>query len=319
MDIRDRRGLMAAADEALACAPDHRKLVLLSTGAAAVVSLLVSLLNFLLAGQIAETGGLAGLGLRSALSTVQSVLSMAVSFVLPFWALGYTAAVLKLARREQTSYGVLFTGFRRFFPALRLLLLKGLLYMALCMVCIYAGSMVLSLTPLATPLYALLLPLMEAGSEQAMMEAFNAIDPDVLTRAMLPMLIGSGVLCLAVCIPVSYRLRMADMRMMDDAPCGALAAMLISSHIMKGNCRALFKLDLRFWWFYLGEALVAALAWSDVLLPTLGIALPVSADGVFFLSYTLSLGLQLGLHVYARNRIQVTYATVYDSLLPQRQ
>ena len=319
MDIRDRRGLKAAADEALTCAPDHRKLVLVSTGAVAVVSLLVSFLNLLLAEQIAGTGGLAGMGLRSVLSTVQSVLSMALSIALPFWALGYTAAVLKLARREQATIDVLLTGFRRFFPVLRLLLLKGVLYCALCMVCIYVGCMVLAMTPLALPLYELLLPLMEASSEQAMLEAFYAIDQNALTQAMLPMLLLSGVVCIVVCIPVSYRLRMADLRMMDEEKCGALAAMLTSNRMMKGNCVALFKLDLSFWWFYLGELLVAVLAWCDVLLPMLGITLPMSEEGVYFLFYALALGLQVALYAFARNRVEVTYATVYDALLPKEQ
>lgn len=316
MDIRDRRGLLAHAGEALDCAPNHRRLVLLSTGAAAAVSLLVSFLNFILAGQIDQTGGLSGIGLRSVLSTVQSVLSLVVNFALPFWALGYTRAMLCIGRKEVVSDGVLLEGFRRFKPALRLFLLQGLVYFLVCMLCINIGSMLFSMTPLAEPAYALLEPLLSLETEEAMMEAMYALDTNVVMQAMAPMLIGCGVLCVIGCIPVSYRLRMSTYYIMDAPQGGALAAMLTSNRMMKGNCRALFKLDLGFWWFYLCEALIAALAWCDELLPALGVTLPVSADGAYFLFYALALGLQLGLYALARNRIEVTYARVYDILLP---
>ena len=59
MSIRDYRGIKASALEALSVAPNHKKLVLLSTGAAAVLSLTATVLSFILEGQIADTGGLA--------------------------------------------------------------------------------------------------------------------------------------------------------------------------------------------------------------------------------------------------------------------
>ena len=316
MDIRDRRGLLAHADEALGCAPNHRRLVLLSTGAAAVVSLLVSFLNFILAGQIDQTGGLAGIGLRSALSTAQSVLSMVVSFALPFWALGYTRAMLCISRKETVSDGVLLEGFRRFKSALSLFLLQGLVYFLVCMLCVNIGSILFSMTPLAEPAYDLLVPLMSLETEEAMIEAMNALDMQVMLQAMAPMLIGCGVLCIIGCIPVFYRLRMSAYYIMDAPKGGALVAMLTSNRMMKGNCWALFRLDLHFWWFYAAEALIAGLAWCDVLLPALGIGLPFSEDVGYFLFYALSLGLQLVLYAYARNRMEVTYAKVYDTLLP---
>lgn len=316
MDIRDRRGLLAHADEALGCAPNHRRLVLLSTGAAAVVSLLVSLLNFMLAGQIDQTGGLAGIGMRSALSTAQNVLSIVVSFALPFWALGYTRAMLCISRKESVSDGVLLEGFRRFKMALSLFLLQGLLYFLVCMLCVNIGSILFSMTPLAEPAYELFASLLTLESEEAIMDAMYAMDLNVVLRAMAPMLIGCGVLCIIGCIPVSYRLRMGAYCIMDTPKGGALMAMLTSNRMMKGNCWALFKLDLQFWWFYAAEALIAALAWCDVLLPALGIALPFSEDVAYFLFYALSLGLQVVLYLVARNRIEVAYAKVYDTLLP---
>ena len=75
MDPHDRRALKSAARESLAAAPyDPRKLILLHTGVTIAVSLIGTILNFVLSKQIENTGGLGGMGLRSMLSTVQSVL-----------------------------------------------------------------------------------------------------------------------------------------------------------------------------------------------------------------------------------------------------
>lgn len=309
MSIQNRHALKAAAGEALAAAPGHQKLVLISAGAAAALSLAVSALNFILQGQIAGTGGLGGLGLRSVLSTVQSLLSLAMTLVLPFWSLGYVSAVLKLSRGEGASPDTLLDGFRRLGPALRLLLLTEVLYIVLGVVCVNAGSVLFSLTPLVRPLYDLMLPMLTDPN------ALEALDTGALLEAAAPMLIGCLVLFAAVAIPLSYRLRMARLRLMDDPGAGAFAALRSSSRMMKGSCLQLLRLDLSFWWFYLAEAAVMVLGYGDVLIPALGISLPMASDAAYFLFYVLGLLAQLGLYLFARNRVEVTYAKAYDALL----
>ena len=64
---------------------DTQKLTLLHTGAALAVSLVLTLLNLLLNRQIDTTGGLAGIGTRSVLELLQSVLSLGSSIAIPFW------------------------------------------------------------------------------------------------------------------------------------------------------------------------------------------------------------------------------------------
>ena len=76
MDIRDRRGLKQWAAQRLDQADNARRLVLIWSVASAVISLLASFLSFLLDTQIEQTGGLSGIGLRSVLTTAQSLLSM---------------------------------------------------------------------------------------------------------------------------------------------------------------------------------------------------------------------------------------------------
>lgn len=311
MNIRDRRSLKAAARESLGAAPGHRRLILISAGAAAALSLMVSLLSYLLDGQIAQTGGLDGMGLRSILSTAQSLLSMGIGVALPFWSLGYISATLKLARKEPAEPAALLEGFRRFWPALRLLLSQQLIYIGVVLLCIYVGGAVLSFTPLAAPLYEVMLPVMEGLSAGA--------EPDAATLeqvmdAMVPIAIGVAVLSIAALIPVAYRLRMAQLRLMDRG-CGAMAALRDSSRMMRGNCFALFRLDLSFWWFYAVQALAVLLGYGDVLLAAAGVTLPISDGAAYFLFYAAGLLMQLLLSWYAQNFVEVTYAKAYDALL----
>ena len=64
-----------------------RKLALISQGALLGVNLLLCVLEVLLETVINESGGLSGMGLRSALSTVTTMYSLAISFLSPFWSI----------------------------------------------------------------------------------------------------------------------------------------------------------------------------------------------------------------------------------------
>jgi len=307
--------LKIGAGQALGAAPGHKRLVLISAGVSAGASLLVALLGFLLDTGIAQTGGLSGMGLRSLLTTAQSLLSMALSLLLPFWEAGYTAAMLAVAKAQRPDTDTLLTGFRRFGPLLRLQLLTGLLTFGITVLCANIGAVLLSLTPLAAPMYEQMLPLMEQGSFDP-----TAIDPAAMEAVMeagMPVIWATSALCVAALIPVSYFLRLATVRLLDAPKQGARAALLVSYQLMRGNCLRLFKLDLSFWWFYLGQLAVLLLSSCDVLLPALGIRLPFDGTVAFFAFYALGLGLQLALFYLCRNRVEVTYARFYLDLLPK--
>lgn len=298
--------LRARAADALTHAPGHRRLVLISAGLSTLLALLVSGLNMLLDSGIATTGGLAGLGMRSILTTAQSLLTLATSVALPFWMLGYTSVSLKLAKGEPARKQDLLNGFRYFFPALRLLLMLEVLFIGLFIACIYLGSMLLSMTPLGFGLYQTVLPVLMAGGDPA------SLDPEALMQAMAPVFIGCAVIYGVVAILLYYRLRMAQLALMDDPKAGAGKALMTSIRMTKGNCKALFRLDLSFWWFYVLEALLAVIAYGDLLLPYLGIEM--NATAAYFVFYVLSLGLQLLLYYRVKNPISVTYAHAYLSL-----
>lgn len=310
MDIRNRHGLKAAAADALSAAPDHRKLILLWAGLSTALPLLASVLNFILEFQIADTGGLSGIGLRSVLSTIQSLLSMSTSVLMPFWTLGYIGVSLRFARKEAAGYPCLLDGFRHFGPALRLILLELAIYAIICFICVQIGSTVLSFTPLADPVYQVL------DSSQQMLLS-GVIDESVLlamTQAMIPILVICGILCVAVLIPVMYRLRLTRLIIMDTPRCGALFAVRESLRLMRRNCLQLLRLDLSFWWYYLAQVLLSVLCYGDVILPMLGISLPFSQNTAYFIFYIAALLAQLVLLYYFSARLQTTYALFYDTL-----
>lgn len=311
MDIRDCRRLKTAAAETLSHYPGEKQLVLIWAGVTAALSVIVSLLNVYLDSLIGQTGGLSGIGLRSALSTLQSVLSVGSGLLLPFWSFGYLAAMLRIARKQSAPPATLLHGFRIFGPVLRLVFLRYLILIGLWIGCLYGGVLLLSFTPLANPVNQLLLEyesiLIYGIPDDAMLAA--------MVQAMMPIFIGCCILSIAVILPVFYKLRLADYLLLDDPRMGGMMALRLSSRLMRKNRFSLLKLDLSFWWFYLAQVLIAALGYADLFLPELGIQLPMSDDIAAFVFYFVTIPAQLVLFWLCRNRVQVTYALFYEELL----
>lgn len=311
MAFRDRQTLKETARQRLAgAAYDPQKLMLVYVGASSLVMLLVTGLNFLLTEQIAGTGGLSGLGMRSVLETAIEVLQMAANLVLPFWTMGYLACVLKIVRGQHFDLGDLLTGFRHFAPVLRLNFLYGLQFFLLAFLCFYPSALLFSVTPLAAPLMEILEPLAQSGTELVLDDATLA----AATEAMMPMFAVYIVVFLAVAAPRFYSYRMAFYALLDNPDAGARAALRRSTLMMRGRRLDMFKLDASFWWFYVLDGLTVALCYGDTILTMLGVQLPISADAAYFLFYVLYLAAQLGLYVWARNRVECTYAAGYDAL-----
>ena len=310
MDIRNRRGLKAAAADALCHAPGHRRLVLVWAGISAVASLLVTFVSFVLDNEIQGTGGLDGIGLRSALSTVQSVLRVLLSAAIPFWNLGYLRSVLGISRQERVYGSTLLAGFHRFGPALRLELLRGFLYVLAIIVGFNAGSIILSFTPLAGPVNDFL----AANEDMLLSGTLDEAVMDAAVTAIIPMFIGCAVVCVIALLPVFYRMRLASLRIIDEPRCGAIAAAVESNRMMRRNCLALFRLDLSFWWYYLAQALLLVVFYGDMILTALGIPMPFSDDVAFFLFYLAATAAQVVLLYFCSNKVKVTYAKFYDAL-----
>lgn len=314
MDLRDRRGLKEAADRALArAAYEPRKLMLVYTGATAVLMLLVTALNFILQSQIAGTGGLGGLGLRSMLETAAQVLQLGTNLIVPFWTMGYAACVLRIIRGQRFDLTTMLDGFRSFGPVLRLTLLRSLYFLMIAMVCLYPSMMIFLWTPLAEPFLEIMEPYMEVTGDGTSI----LLEDAVLTAAsetLMPAVVIYVVLFLILAAPKFYSFRMADFALMDDPKAGAMMALRRSTAMMKGSRISLLKLDASFWWFYLLDALLMALLYGDVLLTMMGVTLPFGADTAYFVFYVLYLAAQLGLYVWVRNKVECTYAAGYEIL-----
>ena len=322
MDLLDRRGLKNAAGDALARASRNpKRIILIHTAVSLGIMLLVAVLDYVLSGQIENTGGLSGLGTRSVLTTVQSILQMVQMAVLPFWEIGYLYAAMKMAVKEPAEPGTLLEGFRHFGPLFRVMLLKGLIFLVLGFVCTYVATQIFVMTPLSTPMLEAMAPvlndptLMEsAAGEEALMQVVD----QALDDAMLPLLIITGILLCLVYIPISYRLRLVNYSVLENPREGALVAFRRSFRLMRGNCLEMFLLDLSFWWYYLLQILINLVCYGDLILSLAGVSLPWSGELSFFLFYILALAGQFVLYFLARNKVEVTYVTAYHVLSPYR-
>lgn len=310
MDIRDRRGLKTAAGETLTGgSSDPKKLILIYTGATLALSLVLSVLDFILEEQIGGTGGLSGMGLRAILSTMQSMLQLAQMVLIPFWQIGWLFVALRLCRGERAEPGDLLEGFRRFFPVLRLYLLQGVLYVGIAMACSYFASIIFMMTPWSEPLVNVMMQLMESGDPTAMEAAIE----EAAVEVIVPMVTIFAVIFLAAAAPFFYRFRMAKYLLMDGES-RAMKVMRESWRMMKGNAIALLKLDISFWWFYVLDLLVTVVAYLDVILPAVGVTLPWSSTATYFGALVLYSGFQLLLYWQCKTQVDVTYAKAYEAL-----
>lgn len=323
MDIKNPNSIKQTAASCLGAASyNPRRLVLIHSGIAFAFTLLLTLINFIVNRQIAGTGGLSGMGLRSILSTVQMVLQYASTLLMPFWQIGFAAAALAMARKESFGPKIVTKGFQRFPSVLGMLVAEGVVTIAVAFACVYLCSAVFMFTPMAQPFMEILTPALEDST--ILSGGTIYLDDATLNAAMgamTPVLIMFVVLYLVVMIPVSYHFRMADFILMDKARCGGLRALVTSVKITRRHCIDLFKLDLRFWLFYVLQVLATLVGYVDMILPTLGIELPMETDMAFFLFYILYIVAQLALFVWAKPMVQTSYALFYDGLqeVPDRK
>ena len=316
MHIPHYSELKRQTDATLARAREPKKAILAYSGIISVMGLLVSAGILMLDHQIGSTGGLANMGLRSILSTIRSVLPLAQTCILLCLEMGYISAAMRFARGQYADHTDLKTGFRLFGPALRLTILQSLIYTGVLLAAYYIGLQVCLLTPLGQPLLDAAAPYLESGT----LPNIETMDPqlvDSLFRSMIPMLGVILALFVLAVIPINYRYRMANYRLVDRPREGAMAALRNSRRMMRGNCFGLFKVDLHFWYYYLLTFLATVICYGDTLLPLLGIRLPMSDTLAYFLFYALYVAIQFFLYLGFRNRLEATYVTAYDAIRPQ--
>ena len=314
METLKPSALRRQAEDALQAASyDPRRLVLIHTAVSLGSSLLVAVLNFILAQKIADTSGLAGMGVQTILATVQGVLEAVVMLALPFWNISLVFAALQWNRRENAEPSCLLQGFRRLGAVLGIKFITVMVYFAIGMALFYVSMAIFMLTPFSQPMMDLLEPHITEGMTQE--ELLALITPELVAEAAqycVPLLVIFGVLFIVAAIPVFYRLRFADFAVMDDT--NAISSVAKSFLMTRRNTLRLIRLDLHFWWFYLLQFLSVALCYGDVILPMFGVTLPFSQDAAFFLFYVLGILFQGLLLWAAQATVSATYAEAYRAL-----
>ena len=299
MEIRQLKAL--ARERVAANRFDSKKLALIFTGAAVALSLVMTLINFLLSRQIEGTGGLSGLGTRTILSAIQMFVLIGGTLVTPFWNLGYIQASLDTARDGSATPKTLLEGFRLFLPAVRLFLLQGALLTVVFVVAVQAGTMLFMLTPASAVAMELIEQLL-AGGEAAF------ADPAIagqMVSIFWPMYLMIGIVLLAALLPVLYRLRLVEYYLVDGLE-RALQNMVLSNTRMRGNCLWMFRLDVSFLWFYLLQGLAVVLAYGDYFFG--------GSDVAYWIFYILSALAQLAVGWAFLPRVQTAYALAYEEI-----
>lgn len=292
---------------------DPKKIVLIHTAVALGCSLLLTGLLYLFDYWIANTGGLGGMGTRSVLTTIQSILELVVMILLPFWQLGIYRTALLWADGQRAYNSDLLHGFRRWIPSIKLLLMRTGLFLAFSLVVCYACATVYLMTPFAAPIVEILEPMMQPSLTPEQMQ--DMLTPEVmetLLQAMTPLLILSGIVYAPLAVILFYRLRFADFGVMNGLAAGIA---IKQSFIITRKCNLwVFRLDLSMWWFYLIYVLSIVLSNMGSILPLLGVSLPVPDEVSVLVFYIIGILCQgVLLWRYEDHRL-TAYALAYRTL-----
>lgn len=315
MNIRERRAIHDSATRALNLAPQAQQIALVYAVLCIGLSLLSTVISVLLSDKIAGTGGLGNIGIRSVLSTGQSVLPLINFIITSCLSLGYHIAILSFTRGYDASARTLTRGFRYWGAILRTLLLQAFVYTGVLFAAMYLSSFIFMATPYAQPFVTAMEPYL---SSMTVLSDSLILDETLLTTAMdalMPMMWILAAVCLVLMLPLYYRFRMVNYVLADDPQRGAFHAVLKSRYLMRRNRFALFRLDLTLWWYFAAQLLITLVCYGDMLLPLLGVSFPWSDTFSYYLFYGLSLALQGALYYFGMNRAYAVYAVAYDALI----
>lgn len=317
MDICNTSEIKAAALRRLTDAGQAKRIAAIYAGVTLGLSALVTILGLVLEAMMSGATGLGGMGRRTILSSIQSMLPWVVGLITMCVELGYQAAMLRVARGQYASPQTLRLGFDRFWVLLRCILLEGVILFAIAFGGIYIATMLFMLTPFSGRVMEVLSPVLEdvtlLSPEMVLDEALY----DQLMQAMIPAFVMCAIVVAAAAIPVLYRLRMARFVIIDKPGIGALAALRESRKMMKGNCLRLVKLDISLWPYYIGCVFASLLCYGDVLLPMMGVRFPWSDTVSYYLFFALYLAVQFAVYYFLKNQAEVAYSIAYDSIRPK--
>lgn len=314
--------IKAAAAERLAQAPQRAKIVQIYCGILLALGILFTGGSYLLDSMMADAGGLGAIGKRTMIQTFQRILPILNIFAMMVLELGMWNAMLRIGRGQFASPQSLKMGLARFFPWFRFQLLQVLGLIAIGFVLMYVAMAIFFMTPFSRAALELTMPLaMEYTDPMVMADMMMADEAMLLSlfEALIPMYIILAALMLIVWLPISYRLRIANLIILDDPTAGAFKALFLSFRQTKISWKWYVRLDLSYWWYYVLLVLTTGLSYLDPLLAAIGRPLPMSGTAASLVSYGLYLVTQLAIYYFLRPKVQVSTAILYDSLLPPKQ
>lgn len=290
-------------------------LVLVYCGVIAALSLGSNGLYLYLDSQIQGTGGLSGLGMRSVLQTIQSVLNYVNVFFGPFWSAGFLLAMLGMVRSTAPRLKDLTGGFRRFGRILAGAFFEAMTVIVLMVAAVNLGSILFVLTPRGQQVSAALEPVLADPNliSPAGVVNMELLPVEVLSEAVLPLSLISLAVFLPVYIWLVYGYRMATYLMMERR-IGGIQAHFESLRLMRGHKGQIFKLDLSFWWYHALSFLIAMVAYLDVLLGIMGVALPVDPMVLYFATLAAYCVLQTGLFLWKKCSVDAAYVLAYEQI-----
>ena len=310
MIIQNYRDIKHRSKQALDYTPwDIKKLVLIFGLVSVCASPLLLGLDALLALGTNSASGLGGLAVYSMLDTISYVVSMGFSIFSIFWGPAILYCALMILREQNPWPKGLFQGFRKWLPLVK--------YMILLVAFLLAVVMVLSpvVAIFAMPFLGDYMAILENAPQdaQAQVDYINSIPMEQLTASLMPIIIIMTVLLLAVAIPLSYRVRLTPLLLLDEAQIGTREAIRCSFRLTIGSCKQLFFMDLSFWWYYLLLVAAGALPYLSQL-PIFG---TWNATLVTLALSVVSAAATLGVYMLGLMKVKTADAVAYDHLRTQ--
>ena len=319
MDLQNRKELRDTAKQRLNSCDSAVKITCIYAGISVGASLLLNLVQLFLNSQISQTGGLQNLGMRSMLSTLNTMLPIVLNFLLMCVGLGFTGAMLRISREQYASPNSLRVGFERFWVLLRAVLLQGGFYIMACIAGYVISMQVFFLTPMSRNLMAVMAPVLKSSNGDLMAILNNPAVMEQLANSMIPLYLMMGIITLLICAPIYYRFILVKYLILDRPGTGALMALRDSRIMMRGNCMKFFKLDLSLWPYYLASFLSLLVSFGAPVLSLLGVPLPGSPAVISFVFLLISLAFSFLTTLFLQPHMEVTHALAYASLLPKEQ
>lgn len=292
---------------------DYKTMVAVHTAVSAGAMILLYLVDLLCNYWMSDLSGLSSMGKIAVLKTVPQVLSVALSVAQLFFTAGLWHLALQAARGESSSFSRLTAGFFRIGPLFRYNLMLAVFGFLVCMLSLNIAPILAMVIPVPRELQEM----MQQVNEESIQD-ISALLEQLPLETCLPYFIGVSAVFLAVCgcagLLLRYRFMMAGYLLMDNKGMGAMAALSISSMITKGNRNELFKLDLRFWWYYLLQFLLSLLPALPLIWELAGMPAPMATSWFTLLCYGVYSVLGIGLAFFVGARRHAAQALAYEQL-----